>query len=97
MHQQELNNIFRRVFKYPNAFSPYLVEFIEFDNHIAEISTSRDSIASINGFGFNGKYGVTVITNDNGKWEYDSDLSLLCDSYKKAIEYIESLKLKQNE
>lgn len=95
MNQQELSNIFRRVIKYPNTFTPYIIEYIEFNNHIAELSTNRDSFVTIDGFGFNGKYGVTIITNNNGEWEHDSDLSLLCNDYKEAIEYIESLKLKE--
>lgn len=89
-HENEI--IFRKVVKGANWFTPYPVCYCRVKpDIIVEVSTEKDSHGNINGFGFKGKYGVTVIRLKDGEWTRDTDSSKLCDSYEEAKEYIKSL------
>lgn len=90
----DYERIFLNIVPYKNMFTPYTVDYIGFENHICELSTARNNEVKVKDFGYKGTYGVTVITKINGNWEHDRELSTLCNSYKEAIEYIESLKTK---
>lgn len=90
--------IFGKVIKGRNLFTPYsLAYYRPKPDIIVELSTENDSQGNVNGFGFKGKYGVTVIRMKDGNWERDIASDKLCYSYKEAKEYIKSLGDKENE
>ncbi len=88
---RENEMIFRKVVKGDNWFTPYPVCYCRpKPDIIIEVSTEKDSHGNINGFGFKGKYGITVIRLKDGEWTRDTDSSKLCNNYEEAKEYIKS-------
>lgn len=89
---RENKMIFRKTVKGSNWFTPYAIGFYRpKPDIIIEVSTEKDSHGDINGFGFKGKYGVTVIRLKDGEWTRDTDSSKLCNNYEEAKEYIKFL------
>lgn len=83
--------IFGKVIRGRNWFTPYIVGYYKpKPDIIVELSTENDSQGNVNGFGFKGKYGVTVIRMKDGNWERDTTSDKLCNNYEEAKEYIKS-------
>lgn len=83
--------IFGKVIRGANWFTPYSLGYYRpRPDIIVELSTENDSQGNVNGFGFKGKYGVTVIRMKDGNWERDITSDKLCNNYEEAKEYIKS-------
>lgn len=84
---RELERIYSNVLPSVNIFTPVVLDYIKVNNHICELSKSHRDVRHDEML-----YGVSTITNKNGEYKYNNDLSRCFKTIKEALNFIEDIK-----